>query len=85
MDPDALDDHLDQSVVHGRIIPRPAGRTARAARRRRPMARCSRAIDRADHEAADVGEERDAAAALDRAERGQPVDELEDEPEARGR
>ena len=34
------------------------------------------------HEPADVGEERDAArVALDHAERGQPVDELEDEPE----
>ena len=30
VDPDALDDHLDQSVVHGRIIPRSAGSPARA-------------------------------------------------------
>src|SRR6478672_8787909 len=38
--------------------------------------------DGADHEATDVGEERNAATALDGAERGRPVDQLEDEPEA---
>ena len=41
----------------------------------------SRAISGADDEAADVGEERHAATVLDRAQVGQPVDELEDEPE----
>src|SRR5439155_14634309 len=37
--------------------------------------------ERAGDEAADVGEERDAALGIRPAERGDPVDELEDEPE----
>src|SRR6476620_9188903 len=35
-----------------------------------------------DHEPADVGEERDAATGLDHAERRQPIEQLEQEPEA---
>ena len=63
-----------------RIIPRPAGSADR--RIRPPMLTAIWAITAPDHEAADVGEERHPAAALDHAERGQAVDQLEHEPEA---
>ena len=80
MDPDALDDHLDQPVVHRSIIPRPAGPPTGASRP--PMLIAILAITRPDHEPADMGEERDPAAGLDHAQRGQAIDQLEHEPEA---
>ena len=63
-----------------RIIPRPRGSADR--RIRPPMLTAILAISGADHEPADVGEEGHPATGLDHAQRGQAVDQLEDEPEA---
>ena len=66
MDADALDDHLDQPVVHAPDYPTAAGsagppRTALAGRRVDATGQDERRDRRPEHEAADVGEERDAA------------------------
>ena len=78
MDADALDDHLDQLVVHGRIIPRAMRAAVRGAPPGRPPTDGARRDedrdDRPDHEPADVGEERDATGRLGDAERSEPVE-----------
>ena len=91
VDPHALDDHLDQRVVHRADYPTraasvgPSGPTAGVAPNRVRDAhqpRTRRARRRPEREAADVGEERDAALGLGDAQRGEAVDQLEHEPEA---
>ena len=81
VDAHALDDHLDQLVVrHAPDYPTVAGAAGRPGPR--PRRDHEAGDERAGDEAADVGEERDAAVRLDQPDRGEPVDELEHEPEA---
>ena len=90
VDPDALDDHLDELrprerllAGHGLIIPRRPGQRPL---HRPPPATAGGTHENADDdtedEPADVGEERDATLRPGQAERADAVDQLEDEPEA---
>ena len=85
VDPDALDDHLDQSVVHGRIIPRPAGSAGAggaAGRDASATISTTRAITAPTTKPPMWAKNATPPPLWIGAERGQPVDQLEHEPEA---